>query len=210
MTPAEKAQRLVDVLRTNELHWRYEAMRERSELAGLEASHKQWESDRLNDEYGGPGPGDFRNPYSSLEPKLLKEILGLNNDITLYVGGLPINISDLAKRGWSCRIVHNLHGGRTRVAFTSADTRSVITFRMAGSYRRLSFFEIFKTISHDDMSGVITKNTKPIVYEHKLSELETLEQLHNNIQTRLQRYREAHPRKVSKTVVERAIAFVAA
>jgi hypothetical protein len=69
MTPAEKAQHLINVLRTNELEWRYKAMRERSELAGMEASHKQWEADRLNDEYGGPGPGDFRNPYSSLEPK---------------------------------------------------------------------------------------------------------------------------------------------
>ena len=71
MTPAEKAQQIVNVLRVNELQWRHRAMTERSELAGLEASYQQWERDRLNDEYGGPGPdpGDFRNPYTSLQPK---------------------------------------------------------------------------------------------------------------------------------------------
>jgi hypothetical protein len=66
MTPAEKAQQIVNVLRVNELQWRHRAMTERSELAGMEASHQQWERDRLNDD---GGPGDFRNPYSSLEPK---------------------------------------------------------------------------------------------------------------------------------------------
>jgi hypothetical protein len=69
MTPAEKAQRIVDVLRANDLQWRHRAMTERSELAGLEASHQQWLNDQENDMYGGPGPGDFRNPYASLEPK---------------------------------------------------------------------------------------------------------------------------------------------
>ncbi len=67
MTPAEKAQRIVDVLRTNDLEWRHRAMTERSELAGLEASHQQWLDDQ--DMYGGPGPGDFRNPYAGLGAK---------------------------------------------------------------------------------------------------------------------------------------------
>ena len=145
-----------------------------------------------------------------LTGSMLKEIVDLNGEVTLYVGGLPINISDLAKRGWSCRITHNLHGGRTRVAFTSADTRSTITFRMGGSYGYLTFIEIFRAVSQDDMNGVITKNSKPIVYERKLTELETLEQVHNNIKNRLRGYRAAHPRKVKPAVIERAIAMSAA
>jgi predicted RNA methylase len=68
MTPAEKAQRIVDVLRANDLQWRHKAMIERSELAGLEASHAQWEDDQELE--AGAGPGMFRYyPYASLGPK---------------------------------------------------------------------------------------------------------------------------------------------
>jgi hypothetical protein len=80
---------------------------------------------------------------------------------------------------------------------------------MAKSYG-MSFIEIFRTISHDDMSGVVTKHAKPILYERKLTELETLEQVHNNIKNRLREYRAAHPRKVKPAVIERAVAIAAA
>ncbi len=140
---------------------------------------------------------------------MIKEVLGLNTDITLYVGGIPINIRDLANKGWSCRITHNLHGGRTRVAFTSADTRSILTFRMAYSYRHLSFYEIFRAISENDMDGVLTKNSKPIPYDRKLSELEMLEQVNSNIKKRLQRHREQRPKTVKQELIERAVATVA-
>jgi hypothetical protein len=63
MTSAKKAQYLINILRKNEMEWRLRAMTERSELAGLEASHKQWEADQSKDDF------DWRNPYASLEPK---------------------------------------------------------------------------------------------------------------------------------------------
>jgi hypothetical protein len=61
MTSAKKAQYLINILRKNEMEWRLRAMTERSELAGLEASHKQWEADQTKDDF------DWRNPYSSLD-----------------------------------------------------------------------------------------------------------------------------------------------
>lgn len=52
------------------------------------------------------------------------------SDIMLNVGGLDINAQDLAIAGWSCRIVYNIYGGRTKVVFKSQDGRSSMVFRV--------------------------------------------------------------------------------
>jgi hypothetical protein len=138
-------------------------------------------------------------------------LCGFYPGITLYVSGLPILVRDLANAGWTCRIVHSRHGGRSRISFYSADRRSIITFRTPGSVRHFSDQALLDWIS-DELNGgvmtpgIITVNTKPIPAPQTDEEL--LCQVTDRINRRLAN-RKKHPRKIDKTVVERAIAAVA-
>src|ERR1035437_1084330 len=114
----------------------------------------------------------------------LLNLVGL--DIVLHVGGLPISILNLAKSGWSCKITHNRYGGRSRISFTSQDNRSIIAFRIAGSYRRLDPIQLFEFISQESC-GTWTANTRPI--PAAATDLELLGQVNKNINRRLTAHR---------------------
>lgn len=113
-------------------------------------------------------------------PDEFKALLGLDPScITLNVSGLQMSADDLAKAGWSCKIVHNIYGGRSKVSFFSADKRSTISFRLPGKYIHKPDHELLRIL------GEGTFNTVPKILNKPMSDEEMLKQVEANIKKRL-------------------------
>ena len=53
-----------------------------------------------------------------------------NTSLLLNVGGIDMPMEKLARAGWTLRVSYNPYGGRTKVVFNSADTRSTLCYRV--------------------------------------------------------------------------------
>jgi hypothetical protein len=122
-------------------------------------------------------------------PDEFKALLGLEPScISLNVSGLEMLADDLAKAGWSCKIVHNLYGGRSKVSFFSADKRSTISFRLPGKYIHKPDHELLRIL------GEGTFNTVPKILNKQMSDEEMLKQVEANIKKRLKAKAKPKPR----------------
>lgn len=113
------------------------------------------------------------------------ELVGKSGDITINVSGLEVNLSDLASAGWTCRVIHSIYGGRSKVSFYGKDNRSTISFRLPGHHRSKSDYELMQYLTE------ATFNVLPKVITKEHTDLELLEQVERRITKRLK----ARPKK---------------
>lgn len=117
-------------------------------------------------------------------PDQLMEMAG---GCTVPVGGLLINIADLAKLGWKCKLVDSHHGSRIKLTFFGPDGKSIISFRAAPSFQGLSFQALCYALT----DGVVT--ALPQLIKNVTPDLELLQFVEANIRRRVRR--QAKPRK---------------
>src|SRR5690242_14003156 len=97
------------------------------------------------------------------------------------VGGLLINVADLARLGWKCKRVDSHHGSRIKVTFFGPDGKSVIAFRAARHFSGLSF----KALCYALTDGVIT--VLPKLIKNITPDLELLNFVEAGIRRRAKR-----------------------
>jgi hypothetical protein len=125
--------------------------------------------------------------------ELLATIVG--EYCTIPVGGLLLNVGELARLGWWCRVVDSHHGGRIRATFYGPDKKSIISFRAAPFYRGLGLKELCNALT----DGVLT--VMPQLVKNITPDLELLEFVEANIKRRVRRV----AKQPKKEVLEKAI-----
>ena len=124
------------------------------------------------------------NDYKYYSSKEILEIVPAN--YTISVGGLPINIHDLARSQWTARTVRNKYGGRSRLQFMSTDKKSVILVRV--SLPRLHASDLLSVIERIKMpfsQANVTLTSNPSVVQNEMTEAQIMAYVERQIRSRI-------------------------
>lgn len=114
-------------------------------------------------------------------PQELAAIVG--ESCTIKVGGLVVDVKQLAEAGWWCKFVESHHGSRVKLTLYGGDKRSIISLRAAQHYKALPIERLFEMVSE------ATLTVKPQVIRNITPDLELLTMVENNIRRRIRRQR---------------------